>query len=1019
MASGFDWSNMITQLMNLERKPISLMETGKTTVSARYDAWKTINTKLLSLKTAAQSLSGTDDFNLYTSNSSITGTSSSVNDFLNYSIGSNASQGSYTMKIDNLAQAQKLGSKSFGSLEDALGISGDLVIKGRAITIETTSTLADIKNKINDLNSGSNPAGVTASIITVGQGEYRLNLTSNNTGLKGIDIANGSSTDVLGLLGLADNTTSLKNAITGGAQSARFTSSTQGIKDMLGIGSGESNNVTIAGQSIAMNLATDSLQSIRDRINSNGALQALGVSSSVVSEIDSGTTYYRLQIDGTQALVDAGNSNIMKTLGFLKQGNSDVSGLIGDKVNTADGQIITAENLIIDIDGYNTFTPGDTITIEGARHDGTGVGPMDFTITSTSTMQDLLDAVKTAYGDEISAYINGNGAIVVEDSLSGASSLALSLAAGIADGNSSLDLGTLNSAAIRKRQIVAGEDAQISLDGSTITRSTNQITDVIAGVTLNLRKEDIDAEITLDITRDNAAAKSKIADFVKGYNDIITFINSQFTYSKDDNDSSGKAVTTPPLFGDSGLLSVRSSIKNVILSGVTGMSSTLDHLSLIGVNLDKDGMLAIDNAKLDGYLSSNFNDIINLFSARGTSTNGNLSFVSSTSATQEGSYEFDITQAATKANTLGAGFNGSLSAPTTISITDNAGQEARISLSAGWGISSIVNAINSELSMEYEKTLVGANSYYADALQGSVITEETTLNSLYKGDGTSANLANGDTIEFTGTDRVGVVKIGSFTITDTSTDSVGDFLSTIEEAFGAGYNAYIDSQGRIAIKNTEAGDSSLTLNITAVKDLDFGAVDVDATGADGSHAGRYSMEVVAENEGGQLKISNKDYGDNHFDIAVTGGNLGITNGTYTGNDVAGRIREEGSSTWMTATGSGRTLTVDDDQDAEGLVINYAGTGIGAFDFDFITGIGEKMDRAMFYMTDSAEGFISDRQKSLENQMKSFDQKISDAEERISKKEQTLIAKFVAMEKLISQLNAQQQRLESQISSLSS
>ena len=1019
MASGFDWSSMITQLMALEKKPISLMETSKSTVSNRYDAWKTINTKLLSLKTAAQSLSGTDDFNLYTSNSSITGTSSSVNDFLNYSIGSNASQGSYTLKIDNLAQAQKLGSKSFGSISDAMGISGDLVINGRAVTIETTNTLADIKSKINDLNSGSNPAGVTASIITVGPGEYRLNLTSNNTGLKGIDIANGSSTDLLGLLGLADNATSLKNSITGGAQSSRFTSSTQGIKGLLGIGSGESNNVTIAGQSIAVNLSTDSLQSIRERINNNVALQGLGVSSSIISETDSGTTYYRLQIDGTQALADSENSNILKTLGFLAQGHSDVSGLMGNKGNTADGQVITAENLITDVDGYNTFTSGDTITIQGTRHDGTGVGPMDFTLTSTSTMQDLLDAVRTAYGDEISAYINGDGAIVVEDNLSGASSLTLSLTAGIADGNSSLDFGTFNSADIRKRQIVAGEDARIILDGATITRATNQITDVIAGVTLNLRKEDDVAEITLDITRDNEAAKSKITNFVNSYNDVITFINSQFTYTEDEKDSSGKTISTPPLFGDSGLLSVRSSIKSVILSGVAGMDSTLDHLSLIGVNLDKDGKLTIDNSKLDGYLGSNFNDIVNLFSARGSSTNNNLSYVSSTTATQEGSYEFDITQTATRASILGSGFTGSLSAPAAISITDNAGKEARISLSDGWGITSIVNAINSELSMEYEQTLVGENSYYADDHQGNVITEETKLDSLYKGDGTSANLANGDTIEFTGTDRIGVVVTGSFSITDTSSDSVGDLIGAINDTFGTGYNAYIDSQGRIAIKNTAAGDSSLTLNISAVKDLNFGAIDIDSTGADGSHTGRYSMDVIAENEGGQLKVSNKDYGDYHFDITVVEGNLGIANGTYTGNDVEGRIRKEGSSTWMTATGSGRILTVDDDQDAEGLVINYTGTDIGTFDFDFITGIGEKMDRSMFYMTDSSEGFIIDRQNTLQNQMNSIDKKISDAEERISKKEQTLIAKFVAMEKLISQLQAQQQRLESQINSLSS
>lgn len=1019
MSTGFDWASMITQLLEVERQPEKLMESSKQTLSTKYKAWTGVNTKLLSLKTAAQKLSDTDTFNLFTSSSSVTGTSDAVRDFLTYSVGSNASEGSYSIKVDNLAQAQKLGTKSFNSLSDAIGISGDIVINGRTVNIVGTNSLNDIKTKINALNSGSNPVGVTASIFTVGDGEYRLTLTSKATGADGMSITNGSSTDVLGLLGLTDSTTSLGNAITGGAQSSLFTGSTQNIKGLMGLNSAASASVTVAGQAIAIDLATDSLQSIRDKINANVALQAAGVSASVVSETDDGTTGYRLQIDGTQSLTDSGN--ILQTLGFLKQGVSDVSGLVGSSSNTTDGADITGATLLTAIDGYNTLTAGDKVIIQGTRHGGAAVGATDFTITSISTMQDLLDAVETAYGGEVNAFVNADGAVVVEDSLSGATSLALTLTATKADGVTplSLDFGTFGASSIRKRQITAGEDAQITLDGSTITRSTNQLTDVITGVTLNLAKADEDAEINLEVTRDNNAIKSKISDFVKAYNDIMTYVNSQFEYKEDDSTSSSSSKSTPTLFGDTSLMTVRSTIKNVILSGVSGLDTALDHLSLIGVTLDKAGQLSIDSDKLDGYLQTNFSDVVSLFTAQGTSSNSNLSYVNSSTATQEGAYEVEVTQVAAQASVTGAGFSGSLTGAATVTITDDSGRTSSISLNNGWNITSIVNAINSEFAQEYQELRVGANSYYSNALHTTAMTSDTKLDSLYDGTGASAGLAAGDVVNFSGTNRSGAAISGSYTITDAAANSVGDILNTIQEEFGSGYTAYIDSQGRIAVRDDTTGDSSLTLSIDAVKNLDLGAIDVDPTGADGSHEGRISMSMVAESSGGQVKISNTDYGDYHFDIAVSGGNLGIVDGTYTGADIAGRIRKAGSSSWMTMTGTGTALTVEDDQDAEGLVVKYTGTGAGTFDFTFTTGVGEKMDRALYHMTDSVEGFISDKKETLQSQMDSFDLKIEALEKRVLKRQERLVAQFSLMEKLVNQLKAQQSQLDSQLSSLGS
>jgi flagellar hook-associated protein 2 len=625
LASGLDWQSLISQLVAVEQKPITLLQNNKTTLGNQKTAWSDLNTNLLSLKTAAGSLSSLDDFDLFTPTASISGTTKTVGDLMSFAVGSNASEGSYDITVNNLATAQKLRSTTFNSTSDALGISGDVTINNRALSIAATDSLANIRDKINSLNSGENPAGVTASLITVSTGDYRLTLTSKTTGSAGISIDNGSGTDIL--------TTQL---------------------------------------------------------------------------------------------------------------------------------------------GLN--------------------------------------------------------------------------------------------------QITAGQDAEITLDGVTITRATNQISDVISGVTLNLLGMDENATVTLNVSRDTDGIKKKIQDFVDNYNKVMSYIATQ-------NTAPATGGTAKPLFGDTTLQSIKSTLRSTILSGVSGLDSTLDHLSLIGVNIDKTGQLSINNDTLDGYLKSNFQDVANLFAAQGTSASSNLTYVASGETTAEGDYVVDITRAATRAGTMGSGFSGTLTSDATLTLTGSGGTAQSISLSAGSDMTAIVNAIN-------------------------------------------------------------------------------------------------------------AGN---TLGITA------------------------------ENDGGQLRLSSEAYGSSgNFTLSGISGELGITDNTYTGLDVQGTIRKQGSTEEMTMTGNGQILTVDDGQDAAGLVVNYTGTSDTAtLDFTFIKGIGEKLDQALYSMSDSLSGYMANKQTSLQNQMDNIDKKVSDKQASLSRYQDSLTAKFAAMETMLSKLQSQQSWLTSQINALTS
>jgi len=868
LASGLDWRSMISQLVELERRPITLLEEKQTTLGEKKSAWNQVNSLLRSLKTAAGALNSPDDFNLFTPKATINSTTLNVSDLLSYAVGSNATEGSYNITVNNLAAAQKLSSKSFGSTSEALGISGELIINNRVLSIAATDSLSTIQNKINALNSSENPAGVTASIIAISTGEYRLSLTSRATGSEGISLASGSADNILTQLGLADGTLSLRNAVTGGARSWAFSSSAGSIGQVFGLTGAASGTVTIAGVAVSIDLSTDSLEDIAGTINNNAALQAAGVHASVVQSKNGDETVYTLQIDGTQDFTDS--SNILQTLGILKQGYSDVTGVNGTMENTVNGAAISSSTLLIDIDGYNTWTPGDSITIQGTGHDGTALDASVFSITESSTVGDLLSAVEAAFGGEVTAYVNGSGAIVVEDNQAGASSLSLTLTPSIAAANSSLNFGSFESSTIRKREIVAGQDAEITLDGITFTRSTNQISDVIAGITLDLIGADENATITLNVVRDYEGVKGKIKELVDSYNKVMSYIAAQ-------NEAPGEGNATKPLYADTSLYTVKSTLRSIILSGVTGLDSGLDHLSLIGINIDKTGQLSINNAKLDGYLQSNFEDVVNLFSAQGTSMNSSLTYITSGINMAEGDYEVEITQTATRASAVGSGFSGVLSEDATLTLTNARGKEETITLSAGLNIASIVNAINS-----------------------------------------------GNT-----------------------------------------------------------------------------------------------LGIVAENDGGQLRISSSTYGSSgEFTLSMTGGNLGLADGTYTGLDVAGRIREQGSSDWMSMTGRGQTLIGDDDQAVEGLWLRYTGSETGMVDFSFIKGVGDRLDKALHYMSDGIDGYVANKQKSLQNQINNIDKKIDRMEMRLTQYQETLIAKYTAMERLLSQLQSQQSWLMNQISFMS-
>lgn len=181
-------------------------------------------------------------------------------------------------------------------------------------------------------------------------------------------------------------------------------------------------------------------------------------------------------------------------------------------------------------------------------------------------------------------------------------------------------LGLLNSSgAINSSNVLqSAQNAIFSVDGVTITRSSNDIDDVLDGVTLHLYSApSTDTTLTLEISNDLTGIQDAITSLVDTYNTLRDFIVTNQTTASD-----GTADDTATLYGDSTLRSIASTLQSILSSGTSDTS-----LAALGITFDDDNKLVVDDDALGNALLDNLDDIESLFSYKMTSSSGDLGMV--------------------------------------------------------------------------------------------------------------------------------------------------------------------------------------------------------------------------------------------------------------------------------------------------------------------------------------------------------------------------------------------------------
>jgi flagellar hook-associated protein 2 len=132
----------------------------------------------------------------------------------------------------------------------------------------------------------------------------------------------------------------------------------------------------------------------------------------------------------------------------------------------------------------------------------------------------------------------------------------------------------------------AAANAQATINGIAVSSATNSLDGVIDGITFNLGKVTTQP-VTVNITRNTDAIKTRVAAFVSAYNDLNSFLAQATHY-----DAASKQAAL--LQGDGTTTSIQNQL-HTLVGQKSGASTTFATLSSIGVQLQKDGSLKLDD----------------------------------------------------------------------------------------------------------------------------------------------------------------------------------------------------------------------------------------------------------------------------------------------------------------------------------------------------------------------------------------------------------------------------------------
>lgn len=267
-----------------------------------------------------------------------------------------------------------------------------------------------------------------------------------------------------------------------------------------------------------------------------------------------------------------------------------------------------------------------------------------------------------------------------------------------------------------------GEDALLSVNGLTVTRDSNSVTEVISGVTLNLNSANVGTNVVLSVVADSTAITEKATAFVDAYNDLKTTIDEYTDYN-----ASEKSIGL--LTADSSIRSLVSQVDILLTSSVNQLSGSFDQsLADLGFYRDKDDdyLMKFNISELTKALARNRSDVISIFSTAGQASDPNVEFFNESIDTVAGTYDVNIAQLATQALYQGGSLDLlDFSSPV---IIDDANNDFTLSLNGSSATISLTKgsyATGDALASEIQQQINSVSHYASKGYSASVTYDST------------------------------------------------------------------------------------------------------------------------------------------------------------------------------------------------------------------------------------------------------------------------------------------------------
>jgi flagellar hook-associated protein 2 len=360
--------------------------------------------------------------------------------------------------------------------------------------------------------------------------------------------------------------------------------------------------MTVAKQQL--NRMNSQLQTENAQISDYGALSSdLTSLQSTLTPLSSGAFINTLKASSSNANVLNATASRSANAG---QYNITVNNLASSQNLAYEGQASESDSLG-NLDSTLTFTfgTGSTATVDipadssldsiatAINAAGVGVSASVVKADSSSTPYRLV-----LTGNSVGADQSFSTSVEVSDSVDTSTALTSSLSAlSFLDFDATSAVDSTSGTITDSRLTAQAQDASLTVNGLTMSSSSNTVTNAILGVTMNLTQT---GSTVLSIDRDDEAIQAQVQDFVTAFNKVI---------------SDAKTLYGGALQGDFNLVQLQNTFNTLLQTPIAGADGTskVAYLAQVGVSLQKDGTLSLDAAALKTAIANNAAAVAGVF----------------------------------------------------------------------------------------------------------------------------------------------------------------------------------------------------------------------------------------------------------------------------------------------------------------------------------------------------------------------------------------------------------------------